>query len=394
MQKENYFLKTYKRYDVVFVKGSGKYLFDDKNKKYLDFFSGLSVTNLGHCNKRLLRALQKQSQLLWHASNLFYTKPQILLAKELIRRTFKSKIFFSNSGAEANECAIKLARIIEAKKTHFKKEKRYEIITFKNSFHGRTLATLTATGQKKFHKGFEPLIKGFKYAKFNDIDSVKKLITSKTCAVMVEPIQGEGGIIPANKDFLHQLRELCDKYDLLLIFDEIQTGYGRTGELFAYQYYGVKPDVITIAKSIANGLPLGVTLVDEKYANAFDYGEHGSTFGGNLLSCQVGYYVLKLINRRLLNNVKVVGEYFFNRLNDLKQKYNFIVEVRGVGLMLAMELSFPARKVVEDCLKEGLVINVTQNNVLRFLPPLIINKEDVDLAVEILDKVLYKIKNN
>ncbi len=393
MQQEKYFLKTYKKYDILFVKGVGKYLYDYKGKKYLDFFSGLSVTNLGHCNKKLVETLKKQSNLLWHASNLFYTQPQILLAKELIKRTFESKIFFSNSGAEANECAIKLVRCWWSKKSKSLKEKKYEIITFKNSFHGRTLATLTATGQKKFHINFEPLVKGFKYADFNDINSVEKLINSKTAAVMVEPIQGEGGVIPATKEFLKGLREICDKHDLILIFDEIQTGYGRTGELFAYQYYGVKPDIITIAKSVANGLPLGVTLVDKKYADAFIYGEHGSTFGGNLLSCSIAYEVLRLIDDNLLKNVKVVGKYFLNKLTDLKQKYKFIVSVRGVGLMLAIELNFPAREIVEECLKNGLVINVTQDKVLRFLPPLIITEKDVDFAVKILDKIFSRISS-
>lgn len=384
---DRFFLDTYKRYDVVFIKGKNQYLYDTKGRRYLDFFCGLSVTNLGHINNKLLKALKKQASSLWHCSNLYYTHPQILLAKALIKRTFPSKVFFSNSGAEANECAIKLAR------KYGKPSGRYEIITFKNSFHGRTIATLTATGQEKFHKDFGPLLEGFKYAEFNNISSVRKLINKKTVAIMIEPIQGEGGIYVAEKDFLKQLREICDDKKLLLIFDEIQTGFGRTGELFAYQYFNVKPDIITLAKGIANGLPLGATLVDIKYSKVFTYGDHGSTFGGNLISCSVACEVLKRIDKKLLNNVKEMGKYLFEKLNHLKLKYDFIKSVRGVGLMIGMELSFNARGVVEECLKRGLVLNVTQDKVIRFLPPLIIKKVDVDTAINVLEVVFAKIKN-
>jgi len=385
MKTNNFFLKTYRRYNIVFVKGDGKYLYDDKGKKYLDFFSGLSVCNLGYRDKKLVNALIHQTKLLWHCSNLFYSLPQQELAKLLIKKTFPAKVFFSNSGAEANECAIKLVR------KYGKKTNRYEIITFENSFHGRTIATLTATGQKKVQKGFEPLLEGFKYAKYNDINSVKKLVNKNTIAIMIEPIQGEGGVIPAEQKFLEEIRRLCDEKNIILVFDEIQTGFGRTGELFAYQYYKVKPDIITLAKSIANGIPLGVTIVDKKYADVFDYGDHGSTFGGNLLACAVAKEVIKKINDKLLSNVKNIGKYFYNKLLELKNKYKFITSVRGVGLMLGMELDFPCRNVVERCLQNGLIINVTQEKVLRFLPPLIIEKSDVDKAVKILDKVLYDV---
>ncbi|MEN3013213.1 MAG: aspartate aminotransferase family protein [Endomicrobiia bacterium] len=379
-----FFLKTYKRYNVIFVKGKNQYLYDNKNKKYLDFFCGLSVTNLGHSNDILYKILKKQGSCLWHCSNLYYSYPQIELAKKLISITFPSKVFFSNSGAEANECAIKLAR------KYGSTSNRYEIITFKNSFHGRTLATLSATGQKKFQKGFYPLVEGFRYAEFNNIHSVKNLINKKTIAIMIEPIQGEGGINVADRVFLVQLRKICDENKLLLIFDEVQTGLGRTGEFFAYQYYNVKPDILTLAKGIANGLPLGVTLVDKNYSDVFDYGDHGSTFGGNLISCAVACEVLRLIDENLLKNVKDNGKYFLNKLHELKLKYKFIKSVRGVGFMLGMELDFPAREVVEDCLKNGLVLNVTQEKVIRFLPPLIIGKSDIDKAINILDKVLSK----
>ena len=386
MKPNNFFLKTYRKYNIVFVKGDGKYIYDNKGNKYLDFFSGLSVCNLGYKDKKLVDTLIHQAKLIWHCSNLFYSLPQQKLAELIVEKTFPAaKVFFSNSGAEANECAIKLVR------KYGSKTNRYEIITFKNSFHGRTIATLSATGQKKVQKGFEPLLKGFKYAKFNDINSVKKLVNKHTVAIMIEPIQGEGGVIPAEQEFLKELRKLCDKKNLVLIFDEIQTGFGRTGEFFAYQYYKVKPDIITLAKSIANGIPLGATVVDKKYADVFDYGDHGSTFGGNLLACSVAVEVIKKINDKLLSHVKNVGEYFYNKLTELKNKYKFVNSVRGVGLMLGMELNFPCRNVVEKCLQNGLVINVTQEKVLRFLPPIIIEKSDVDNAVKILDNVLSKI---
>jgi acetylornithine/N-succinyldiaminopimelate aminotransferase len=385
MKFQNLFLKTYKKYNVVFVKGKGKYLYDDRGNKYLDFFSGLSVSNLGYQDKNLFNALIKQTKLLWHCSNLFYSLPQQKLAELLIEKTFPGKVFFSNSGAEANECAIKLVR------KYGSKTNRYEIITFENSFHGRTIATLSATGQKKVQKGFEPLLQGFKYAKFNDINSVKKLINKNTVAIMIEPVQGEGGVNPAEQKFLKELRELCNKKNLVLIFDEIQTGFGRTGEFFAYQYYKVKPDIITLAKSIANGIPLGATVVDKKYSDVFDYGDHGSTFGGNLLACSVAVEVIKKIDEKLLAHVKEVGKYFYDKLLELKNKYKFVKSVRGVGLMLGMELDFPCRNVVEKCLQNGLVINVTQEKVLRFLPPLIIEKFDFDKVIKILDDIFKQL---
>jgi len=381
---EKYLLRTYRRYNVVFIRGNDKYLFDINGKKYLDFFSGLSVCNLGHCDKKLVQILKKQAENLWHCSNLFYNPLQLKIAKELVKKSFPAKVFFSNSGAEANECAIKIAR------KYGSNSSRYEIITFKNSFHGRTIATLTATGQNKFHKGYEPLLDGFKYAEFNNINSVKKLLNKRTIAIMLEPIQGEGGVIPAEKNFLKEIRDLCDDKDLILIFDEIQTGFGRTGKFFAYQYYEVKPDIITLAKSIANGIPLGATIIDNKYAGVFNYGDHGSTFGGNLISCAVAIEVIKKIDDKLLKNVEVVGKYFHDKLSELKNKYNFIISVRGVGLMLGIELKFNAREIVEECLKNGVIINVTQEKVIRFLPPLNITKSDVNYVIDVLDKIFKK----
>jgi predicted acetylornithine/succinylornithine family transaminase len=377
-----YILPTYERYPVVFIKGEGKYLYDSEGKKYLDFFSGLSVCNFGHCNKRIIDKVVVQLRRLIHTSNLYYNQQQALLAELIIKKSFRGKVFFSNSGAEANECAIKIAR-----RFGYNTGKRYQIIVFKNSFHGRTMATLTATGQKKLHVGFYPLLPGFKYAVFNNIDSVVRLITDKTCAIMMEPIQCEGGIYVADRKFIKGLRALCDKYDLLLIFDEVQCGLGRTGEMFAFKGYGVEPDIFTLAKSIGSGLPLGVTVVKDKYSDLLKYGDHGSTFGGNIVSVAAGVEVMKLLTPALLNKVRELSRYLFYKLQLLKKKYDSIKEVRGKGLIIGIELSIDGRKVVEKCLSYGLVINCIQRKILRLLPPFVISKYDIDAAIKILDTV-------
>jgi len=382
LNEKKYFIPAYDRKKVVFVKGKGQYLWDINGKKYLDFFSGISVCSLGHCHPKVTKSIKFQADKLVHVSNLYYTLPQVKLAELLIKKSFKKgKVFFSNSGAEANECAIKLSRKLGSQ---FKK---YEIISFKNSFHGRTLATLSATGQKKFHKGFAPLMSGFKFATFNDISSVKKLINKKTCAIIVEPVQCEGGVHLAEKKFLQGLRKLANKHSLLLIFDEIQCGMGRTGKLFAYQYYNVEPDVITLAKSVAGGLPLGVTIVKDKFANLFKPGDHGSTFGGNLVSCSSAIEVLNLIDKKMLNNITQLSEYTVYKLNELKCKYKSIKEIRAVGLIFGMELDREVKDIIDLCLREGLVIGSAGKKVLRFLPPFVITKRDVDYAIKILDKV-------
>ncbi len=400
--EKKYLLPVFKRNPVVLVKGKGQYLWDEKGKRYLDFFSGLGVNLFGHNHPAIVKAAEKQLKDVVHTCNLYYTKPQILLAKKLIELSFPGKVFFSNSGAEANECAIKLARKYGIPKTpachssgreHGKR--KYEIIVFEDSFHGRTLATLAATGQKKFHHGFEPLVPGFKYAKFNDLDSVNKLVSPKTCAIMVELIQGEGGVNVAKKEFIQGLKDIAQAHRLVLIFDEIQTGLGRTGKLFAYEHYGIKPDILTLAKGLAGGLPLGATIANKKVADVFTYGDHGSTFGGNLVACSASLEVLKLLNLKLLSQVQEVGKYFHQNLKNLQKKHSFIREVRGIGLMLALELSVspggPGAKTVAACLEKGLLINCTQQKVVRFLPPLIINKKDIDQAVNILDCVFSQI---
>lgn len=378
---DQFFLNTYKRFPVLFVKGEGQYLWDINKKKYLDFFSGLSVCSVGHCHPQVVAAICKQASHLIHASNLYYTLPQIRLVSELIGHFIGGKVFFSNSGAEANECAIKLTR------KWGNKQGKYEIISFQNSFHGRTLATLAATGQSKFQEGFQPLPEGFVYARFNDLDSVEKLINKKTSAIIVEPIQGEGGVNVAQKNFLSGLRKICDAHKIILILDEIQSGTGRTGKFFAYEHYGITPDIVTLAKGIAGGLPLGVTIA-KKYLDVFRPGDHGSTFGGNPVACAAALAVLEILDKKFLENVENTGKYFIRQLKQLKKEFATIKEVRGKGLLVGMELTVPGKEIVELCLKKGLVINCTQDKVLRFLPPLTINKNDIDKAIKILKDCL------
>jgi acetylornithine/N-succinyldiaminopimelate aminotransferase len=389
--EDKYFMHTYKRNNVVVKKAKNQFVWDEKGKKYLDFFAGVSVCNVGHCNDAVVKASKVQLDRFMHVSNLYYAESQVKLGEELAKRAFPgARVFLSNSGAEANECAIKLAR-----KWGFVNPSasgnRYEIICFDNSFHGRTIATLSATGQKKFHEYLKPLQEKFVFAEFNNIDSVKKFINDRTVAVMIEPIQGEGGIVPADKKFLKDLRKLCDDNNLLLIFDEIQCGVGRTGKFFAFENYGIKPDIVTMAKSLANGLPLSATVAGKKCAEAFVYGDHGSTFGGNPVSCAASLAVLKIMNAKFLNNSLKTAKYLREKLEGLKRKHSVIKEVRGVGLILGIDLAVKGNDVVNYCLGKGLIINCTRDTVLRLLPSLIITKRDVDSAVKILDKALENI---
>ncbi|GMO65576.1 MAG: acetylornithine transaminase [Endomicrobiia bacterium] len=386
--EEKYFMRTYKRVNLIVKKAKGQFLWDESGKKYLDFLSGISVCNVGHCNDSVLKVAKDQLDSFVHASNLYYMPSQIKLGEELTKRIFPDgRVFLSNSGAEANECAIKLAR-----KWGFlnssRNGNRYEIICFRNSFHGRTLATLSATGQEKFHKFFRPLQEKFVFAEINEIGSVKKLINEKTVAVMIEPIQGEGGLIPSEKTFLKELRVLCDENNLLLIFDEIQCGMGRTGKFCAFENYDVKPDIITLAKSLANGLPLGAVVAVKKCAEVFFYGDHGSTFGGNPVSCAAALEVLNILNSKFLNDSLEVAKYLSLKLEDLKKKYSIIKDVRGLGLMLGIDLTINGSSIVNYCLDKGLIINCIHDTVIRLLPPLIITKNDVDFATRILDEAL------
>jgi len=378
-----FFLSTAVRYDTVFVRGKGPYLWDADGRKYLDFFAGISVCNLGHAHPKVCRALRAQAGQVWHVSNYFHHPVQAELAAAIVSRILPGgRVFFSNSGAEANECAIKLAR------KHGAAGGRYEIVTFSNSFHGRTLATLAATGQAKFHEGIGPMPPGFVHVGFNDETAVRRAVGLKTAAILVEPVQGEGGVVPAEPSFLKTLQMLADEQGIPLIYDEIQTGYGRTGEFIAAQRYRVMPDIVTLAKAIANGVPLGCTVVSPKYAHVFSPGDHGSTFGGNLLACAAGLAVIRELTPELLARVRDTGDYFKARLESLRAAHPCIRTVRGMGLMLGIALDREGKEYVKRCLERGLIINVTQGNVLRFLPPLIIGKKHVDRCIETLDTVL------
>ncbi|HIQ38442.1 MAG TPA: acetylornithine transaminase [Methanothermococcus okinawensis] len=386
-EEKKYIMNTYGRLPLVLIRGNGVYVEDVKGRKYLDFISGIGVNSIGHCNPKLIENVKKQLETLIHVSNLYYTVPQVKLAKKLAHLSGLDKAFFSNSGAEANEGAIKLARRY-GKKMGIGEG---EIITMERGFHGRTLATITATSKVEYQKGFEPLPKGFKYVPFNDLDKLVESISNKTTGIMIEPIQGEGGIHVADKEYLKGVRDICDDRGILLIFDEVQCGIGRTGKMFAYQHYDVKPDILTLAKALGGGIPIGATLAKEEVAQAFTPGSHGSTFGGNPLACVSAYVTLSIVED-LLTHVEKMGEYFMKKLRNLQGKYPFIKEVRGIGLMLGMELSFQGRDVVKKMLEKGYLINCTAESVLRFLPPLIVEKEHIDILVDALDEVFSEIE--
>ena len=378
--------KTYKRFPIVIKKGKGCSLWDTEGKKYIDFVSGIAVCNLGHAHPKVSEALSKQADLLLHVSNLYYTEPQTELASLLTENSFADRVFFCNSGAEANEAAIKLVR------KYFKdkgESERYRIITMKKSFHGRTMATLSATGQDKIRKGFEPILEGFDYIPFNDIDALRKNVGSSTCAVLLEPIQGEGGVRCPDPDYLKAVRRLCDEKGILLIFDEIQTGMGRTGKFFAYEHFGVEPDIMTLAKALANGLPIGAMLAIEEVAQAFGPGAHASTFGGTPIITAASVQVVKvLLGENLIHHCAKIGMYFKERLQDLKAKHESIVDVRGMGLLLGMKLGIDGDAIVNSCMERGFLINCIQGNILRFIPPLIVEKEEIDALVVCLDEIL------
>ena len=378
---KDFIMPTYTKVPLVFVKGKGSRLWDIHNKVYLDLFPGWGVGNLGHCHPKVMQAVRDQVSKLIFIPNNYYHIPQAKLAKELVYWTYPAKVFFCNSGAEANEGAIKLSRKFG--------QGRYEIITFENSFHGRTLATLTATGQKKYQEGFAQLVEGFKTVKFNDINAVKSAITDKTVAIMLELIQGEGGVNVADKSFVQELRKICDERKMLLIVDEVQTGIGRTGKLFCYQHYGITPDIMTLAKALGGGLPIGMMVVRKEIADTLQPGMHASTFGGGAVICKAALAVLTSIQKeKLLANAVKMGEYLFSKLFELKNKYPVIKEVRGIGLMVGVELNLPGKVIVEKCLEKGLLINCTHDTVLRLMPALNITKKEVDKAIKILDEVM------
>jgi acetylornithine/N-succinyldiaminopimelate aminotransferase len=380
--KEN-IMPTYTKFPLVFVKGKGSYLRDIHSVRYLDFFPGWGVGNLGHCHPKVMQAVRDQVSKLIFIPNNYYHIPQAKLAKEIIRLSFPGKVFFCNSGAEANEAAIKLSRKFG--------EGRHEIITFENSFHGRTLAALSATGQKKYQAGFEPLVEGFKTAKFNDINAVKQAIGSKTVAIMLELIQGEGGVNVADKDFVVALRKLCDEHKLLLIVDEVQTGIGRTGAMFCFQNYGIIPDVMTLAKSLGAGFPIGCMVVKKEISELLTAGMHASTFGGGPVISRAALAALKAVQEeKMLQNCRKMGDYLLLLLKALQDKYEVIKDVRGMGLMLGVELAISGKAIVEKCIEKGLLINCTHEKVLRLMPALNVSKKEVDKAVTILGDVLQR----
>jgi acetylornithine aminotransferase len=376
---------TYGRFPIVFTHGKGCTLFDNKGKAYADFVAGIAVCNLGHAHPGIAKVLADQAERLVHVSNLYYTEPQITLAEWLVELSFADRVFFCNSGAEANEAAIKLVR-----KYHKDQgaPERFRIITMEGSFHGRTMATLSATGQEKIRKGFEPLVEGFDIVAFNDVEAVQNAITPETGAVMLEPIQGEGGVQYPAPGYLEKLRKLCDEQGLLLVFDEVQTGMGRTGKLFAYEHFGITPDIMTLAKALANGLPMGAMLAKEDVAASFTPGSHASTFGGTPLVASAAVATVKtLVEDGVLKNCERVGGYFKDSLLQLKEKYAFIQEVRGIGLLLGLDLSCDGTSVVKKCMDQGFLINCTQGHILRFIPPLVVQEREVDALLACLDTI-------
>ncbi len=383
--EHKYFMSTVERVPVTLVRGQGARVWDEDGREYLDFVGGWAVNSLGHCHPVVAKAVAEQAHTLIQTSNQFYTIPQIRLAELLVQNSCLDKVFFCNSGAEANEGAVKLAR--RYGKLHL--NGAYEVITAMGSFHGRTLAMVAASGQSKFQQPYLPLPVGFINVEYNNIEAIKAATTNQTCAVMLEPVEGEGGVNLPDDNYLAAVRAWCDQTGILLILDEIQTGIGRMGTLFAYEQYGAEPDIMTLAKGLASGVPIGAILAKER-ASVFTPGEHGSTFGGNPLACAAGYATLKfIIDNDIAGNAKKVGQYLVTELEGLRHKFQFVTNVRGRGLLVAMEFSSDiAQSVVMTCLDRGLLVNRLKPNALRFIPPLIISNDEVDEALGILDGAL------
>jgi acetylornithine aminotransferase len=383
---EKHIATTYGRYPLVAVRGEGCRLWDADGKSYLDFLAGVAVNNLGHCHPRVVAALREQAATLLHCSNYYHIPSQIELAELLCAHSFGDRVFFCNSGAEANEAALKLARKYSAQRHG---PDRYEVITALASFHGRTIGTISATGQDKVKDGFAPMLAGFRYVPFGDAAALQAAVNPKTCAVLLEPVQGEGGVNVPTAGYLQQVREICDRHGLLLIYDEVQVGCGRTGHLFAYQHDGVAPDIMTLAKALAGGPPIGAMVATEEIAGSFGPGSHGSTFGGNPLVTAAALAAMRvLLEEGVLDNCRAMGDYLRLRLEEMQQRYAFIKEVRGRGLILGMELTVPGGEIVNEALRRGLLINCTVGNVLRFVPPLIVTREELDEGLAILDGIL------
>jgi acetylornithine/N-succinyldiaminopimelate aminotransferase len=387
---DKYMFQTYGRFPLTLVRGEGCRVWDEEGREFLDFVGGIAVCALGHSSSLVTRVLEEQSKKLVHVSNLYYTRPQTELAQFLVGHSFADRVFFCNSGAEANEAAIKLARRYANEKSG---PHRHVIISMQNSFHGRTMATLTATGQAKVKAGYDPLLEGFRFVPFNDFARLEQAFDASVCAVILEPIQGEGGVVCPHPDYLRRVRELCTAREILLILDEVQVGLGRTGRLFAHENYGITPDIMTLAKALGNGLPIGAMLSTEEFSQAFGPGSHATTFGGTPLVTAVSLAVLKsLVGDGWIEHCKVIGNYFKERLQGLGNKYSFIKEVRGLGLILGLLLDRPGGPIVDACMERGFLINCAQENVLRFLPPLIVERDEIDLLIQTLDTIFSDLK--
>ncbi len=386
-QFDKYVVANYNRVPKAIVKGNGSYIYDADGNEILDMFPGWAVSGIGHCHPKVVEAIKTQAEKLLHIDNTFYIEPQGKIAEMLSKRAFNGKLFFCNSGAEANEAAMKLARI------HTAKEK-YKYITAFGSFHGRTFATVTATAQPKKHEGFLPMLPGFSYVPFNDIDAIEKAFDDEVAAVMIEPIQGEGGVNIATQEYMNAIRQLCDQHQAVMILDEVQTGMGRTGKWFGYQHYDVEPDIITMAKALGGGIAVGAMMATKKIAKSLVPGTHASTFGGNPIACAAAIAVVEAIEEEgLIENAEKMGKYTVEKITQLKQKYTIIEQIRAKGLMIGIQLNEKGNNIVSKCLENGLRINCTQETVLRFMPAMNVTKNEIDKAVEILDGVLKTYSN-
>ena len=380
---DRYMIANYARKPVALVRGEGAYIWDADGKRYLDLFPGWACDGIGHCHPRVVEAIQRQAGILIHVANNYYMEPQVILAQQLSERSFGGKCFLCNSGAEANESAIKLARLANAD------QGRYKVVTMRNSFHGRTLATVAATGQEKYHKGLGPLTPGFAHVDLNDVGQLKAAVDDETCAVMLEPIQGEGGINISTPEYMQAVRQLCDDRGMAMILDEVQTGMGRTGQWFGYQHYDVVPDVITLAKALAGGVAMGAIVAKSDLAAAMVPGTHASTFGGNPLACAAATATIEAIDDEgLLDNARAMGDYARAKLGEAAQQLPAIKEVRNVGLMIGVELNVPGGDIAIECMHRGLLANCTHDTVIRLMPPMVVTKEHLDEGIQILAGVI------
>jgi acetylornithine/N-succinyldiaminopimelate aminotransferase len=383
---DEYIAGTYARFPIVLIKGAGSTVWDEEGHQYTDFIAGIAVCSLGHAHPKVAQAVSRQAETLCHVSNLYYTRPQAELARALVSRCFADKVFFCNSGAEANEAAIKIVRKYFADR---KQTEKYRILSMRQSFHGRTMAALSATGQDKIKKGFDPVLSGFDFVPFNDLPALEAAVTPETCAVMLEPVQGEGGIVCPDDGYLEAVRALCDRNGLLLIYDEVQTGMGRTGKLFAYEHSGVAPDVMTLAKALANGFPMGAMLASSRVAPAFSPGAHASTFGGTPVISAAALETVRIMTEEgILEQCAATGVYFKAQLEGLKSRHGCIAEVRGIGLLCGIRLDRPGSEIVTACMERGFLINCIQDNILRFAPPLTITRGEIDALIACLDQIL------